>query len=405
MSVISVSAIKSAASLPPKPKFALFALAFRPFYLLAATFAIASILLWLLFYIHQVRLHNLLPNLAYGYVWHAHEMIFGFGFTVIIGFLFTAGKTWTGLQTPRGWLLGMLCLLWLCARIANLIASQKIALISDAAFELSSLVLFANVIFRAKNKNNYKFLIILTAFVILDASSHLALMGILPVNIMSPIYLGLYLIILVVCIMSSRIIPMFTRNTFPNIGTSNQPIYAQAAIGSYIVAIIAMFLPIPNAIQAGLLIISGAIHALMLFKWRGYKTFSNPLVWILHVSYLWIVLGLWLQAAALFDLTTVSIARHALGVGAMSGMILGMMTRTALGHTGSALQVGKMETIAYIFLHLGAFFRVIMPILLPHVKYSIWMDLAGTFWILAFLLYLIKYTPKLMRARADGKEG
>lgn len=405
MSFVPISDVKAGSITPPKPKFALFALAFRPFYLLAAAFAIVSILLWLLFYIHQVPLNNVFPNLSFGYVWHGHEMIFGFALAVIIGFLFTAGKNWTGVQTPHGWLLGILCLLWLLARVANLMASQEVALISDAVFEISALVLFARVLFKAKSKRNYKFLTILTVFALLDASSHLALMGVLPIDVMTPIYLALYVVILVVCIMSCRVLPMFTNNAFPQIGATNPPKYVSAAIGSYIVAIIAMFLPLPIAFQAALLILAGLFQAALWLKWRGYKTFSKPIVWILHVSYLWIVIGLWLHAAALYDFTTISIARHALAVGAMSGMILGMMTRTALGHTGSPLQVGKMETIAYILLHLGAFFRVIMPILLPHVKYSIWMDAAGTFWMLAFLLYLIKYTPKLIRSRLDGKEG
>ena len=95
---------------------------------------------------------------------------------------------------------------------------------------------------------------------------------------------------------------------------------------------------------------------------------------------------------------------HALGVGATGGLIIGMVTRTARGHTGRPLQVGPIETAAYMLMMLAALLRVGAPLLAPQALVT-GIALAGGAWALAFLLYLFQYAPWLLRPRTDGKDG
>jgi uncharacterized protein involved in response to NO len=151
-------------------------------------------------------------------------------------------------------------------------------------------------------------------------------------------------------------------------------------------------------------LLAAILQAVRLGGWNPLATRSQPLLWVLHLSYLWIPLGLALIALTQFGVLPRSAGIHALAIGATGGLIIGMMTRTALGHTGRMLVAGRIETAAYALVLTAALVRVVTVALLPAAQLG-GVHAAATLWSIGFLLYLWRYTPFLMRARADGKEG
>src|SRR5574337_15597 len=87
-------------------------------------------------------------------LWHAHEMIYGFAVAVVVGFLMTAGKAWTGLPTPRGPALGALAALWIAARCAALAAPYAVYAVLDFALLPLVAAIFGRVLLRAGNHRN-----------------------------------------------------------------------------------------------------------------------------------------------------------------------------------------------------------------------------------------------------------
>ena len=145
-------------------------------------------------------------------------------------------------------------------------------------------------------------------------------------------------------------------------------------------------------------------HTWRWWLWQPWRTWRNPLVWVLHAAYLWLPIHLALRLASqLWQLPT-GPAMHALTVGVIGLITLGMITRTALGHTGRRLQAGPVETTAYLSLFLAATVRVGVPLLAPSLLVPAALASAAL-WSLAFALYLWRYTPWLLRPRADGQPG
>ena len=154
----------------------------------------------------------------------------------------------------------------------------------------------------------------------------------------------------------------------------------------------------------GALVLASGLHVNRLRGWQPALTVKRPILWILHLSYAWIPLGLGLLALAQIDWVSVSAAVHALAVGAMGGIIIGMITRTARGHTGRPLQVTKAEVLAYALVMTAAVLRSLLPLLVPAL-YTVSLIVAAVAWSAAFLIYLWIFTPWLMSTRLDGKDG
>ncbi len=382
----------------PLARVPLFYLGFRPFYLLAALLAALSVPWWLL----QHRL-GLGGGVLPGMTWHGHEMLFGFAAAVIVGFLYTAARNWTGLPTPSGAVLAALAALWIGGRILLLTGPGWLAAAVDVAFLPAAAVGLWIPLQRARNRNRFMvgILVLLSGC---NLAFHLAAHGVLDVAPGSFTRAGIYLVVFLVALMAGRVVPSFTRNALPAARIRTSPRLDRAAMVGLAAVLLAHALGSSGASVGVLALVAALLHALRLWTWDPWCTRTRPILWILHLSYLWIPAGLLLLAAAEFGWAPELASLHALGVGAVGGMIVGMITRTALGHTGRPLHAGPMETSAYVLVQAAALLRV-LPLLVVPALYPSALALSGALWSAAFVLYLVRYTPLLTSARPDGKPG
>ena len=224
---------------PPAPQgFALWQLGFRPFYLLASGFATLSILLWAL----QFTGYLAAPYLP-GPLWHAHEMLFGFALAVIVGFLFTAGRNWTGLPTPTGGRLAALAALWLAARVLVLTPYGWLSAIANAAFPLAAAVALGIPFFRAGTRRNYFFVALLLALSAATLVVHLGQLGVLRVPAWAGIGIALDVVLFILCVMGGRVIPMFTINGVPGTNAQRNPWVERGALGAVLLLLAPSKLP------------------------------------------------------------------------------------------------------------------------------------------------------------------
>jgi uncharacterized protein involved in response to NO len=360
-----------------------FALGFRPLYLMAGAYAALSVPLWALQFAGWLPGANL--------YWHAHEMLFGYAFAVIAGFLLTAVRVWTGRPTPTGPALAVIALLWLAARVAAL-QSLFVSSLVDMLFAVAVAWGIGAPILSTRNRNGFFILLVLAlgaASFAFQAYPQVALA------------VGLDVVLLVIAIMGGRVIPPFTNAGAPGAGARRNRWLEHAAIGSVIVLLIFDVLQFPVWPIA---FIAAAVHAARLALWSPLATRGRPILWILHLSYAWVVVHLVLRGLAGLELVAPGLATHALTVGVIGGLTLGMMTRTSRGHTARPLKVGPWETAAYVLVHLAAAVRVFAPLLLPQL-YVTWVVASGVLWSAAFAIFTLVYIPILTRPRLDGQPG
>ncbi|MGO4306918.1 NnrS family protein [Cupriavidus sp. RAF12] len=378
------------------------ALGFRPFYLLAAAFGALAIAAWVAIYAGwwQPAAQPWMGAMA----WHAHEMVFGFSAAVVVGFLFTAGKNWTGLQTPQGTWLGALAGIWVLARVLMWTGPAWAAIAVDVAFLPLCSFTFYRILRRANSQRNFGLAIALGVMGALNIGFHVA---------MATGHIGAAfhaseaatgLVAIFVTVIGGRVIPMFTANAIPGVRIRRVAAVEKAVIGLTLLAIIAHAVQAPALVTATLALGAAGAHGIRLAGWDPLRTWGKPIVSILHLAYAFLPIGFALIGGAALGWLDASTALHALTVGVIGCAIMAMVTRTALGHTGRRLETGRMEHLAYLCIALSAVVRVAVPIWLPAFKtYAI--AAAGLLWVVAFLLYLVKYTPYLLRPRIDGKEG
>jgi uncharacterized protein involved in response to NO len=381
------------------PVFALWQLGFRPFYLLASSFAALSIVVWALQYAGWLGR----PYLQ-GPMWHAHEMLFGFTLAVIVGFLFTAGRNWTGRPTPTGAPLAALALLWVAARVLVLTPFGTAAALANVAFPLAAAIALAIPFIAARNQRNYFFIVLLLSLSAVAAWMHLAFLGVLQIPGRLGVQLALDVVLFIVAVMAGRVVPMFTNNGVPGAKAVRQPHVEKLALGGTLLLLVADALQAPAWVIGGVAAAAAAAHLLRWLLWQPWTTLRVPLVWVLHAAYLWIPVHLLLRTLAEAGWAAPSAATHALTTGAIGGMIIGMMTRTARGHTGRPLRADRFDVTSYLLVLLGALVRVAVPLFAPAWTGPSVLLSAGL-WSAGFALYAIRYWPLLTRARPDGKPG
>jgi uncharacterized protein involved in response to NO len=377
-------------------------LGFRPFYLGAAAFAALSIPLWVAIVLGTVAMPMTMPPL----LWHAHEMIFGFAAAVIVGFLLTAGKAWTGLHTPRGVTLAALALLWLAARAAALLAPYPLYAALDVLLLPLVAGLLAAVLLRAGNRRNLPLAGILLLLAGANAVFHLASLGLVDVAPMTALHAGLALIVLLESVMAGRVIPAFTLSATPGLKLRLQPRLERPTVALTALGLAGWVFAPQGPLPAVVLGLAAVLQALRLWTWQPLVTRRRPILWVLHAAYAWIPVGLALLALAELGVLGVSAGVHAFAVGATGGLIIGMITRTARGHTGRALRVSKPEVAAYALVLAAALLRALAPLVAPHgLPYGATLIAAAIAWCSAFALYLWVFTPWLLSSRLDGKDG
>ncbi len=379
--------------------FALWNLAFRPFYLLASIFAALSILLW------AAQFSGYLPS-AYlrGPVWHGHEMLFGYTIAVIAGFLLTAVRAWTNQPTASGVPLMALAALWLLGRILVLTPLSMAAAVVNAAFPVAVAIAIGIPLFRARNARNYFLVGLMLLMAALLIAVHLALQGTAAISPRFGLQLGLDVVLFIMVVISGRVVPMFTNNGVPGTNATRQPWIEKLALGSVILLFVADLLQLPHAAIAVIALIAALAHCARLYLWQPWRTLSTPLVWILHAAYAWIIVHLLLRGLSELNLLAGSYAIHALTIGAIGGLTLGMMTRTARGHTGRPLVADGAELAIFLMIQVAAIVRVFGGITLPDL-YMMTVQLSALLWSAAFGLYAVRYWRVLTRPRLDGKPG
>jgi uncharacterized protein involved in response to NO len=398
MAVIPLTEPRRKPLVPPRG-FSLLALGFRPFYLLAASLALLLVPLWVLVLAGAFGLQPALPVL----LWHGHEMVFGFACAVIVGFLLTAAKNWTGLATPSGRPLAALAVLWLAGRVAMLLAPPLWAALIDLAFLPCAAWAVGRVLVRAGSRRNYFVLVILAALTLANALVHAAAQGWLAVAPLTGLHLAIGLIATLCTVIAGRIVPSFTANAL-KITFWRHARLDQLAIAASVAALATWALEGPAALLGPLALLAAIAQAVRCAGWRPQATLRTPLLWILHASHAWLIVALAVLAASSVGWVGSNVAVHLLTVGTISGLILGMITRTALGHTGRLLKAGKIETTCYALLQVALLARV-LPLLLWPAAYMGGLHLSSTAWGLCFALYLWKYAPMLWHPRVDGQEG
>jgi uncharacterized protein involved in response to NO len=373
------------------------ALGFRPFYLLGAAFAALSIPLWLAIYSGR------LSGVHLGLGWHMHEMVFGFVAAIVIGFMYTAGRNWTGLWTPRGPYLACIAALWLAGRGAMLMPPSVAGAVLEAAFLPVAAWPMYRVLARSGNQRNMVLVLVLALLAACNVAFHLAQLGIVRLDPVRPVYAAIMLIVIIETIIGGRVIPNFTANAVPGVKPVPLPLLERASMLLTILAAAAWIVALPAVLAVPLALGAALAQAWRLALWHPWRTLGRPILWILHLSYAWIPLGLALLALAQAGLVPVSAAVHLLAVGAMGGLIIGMITRTALGHTGRTLQAGHADLLMYVLIQLAVVARLAAA--LTTWQRDATLLIAGVCWSLTFLTYLVAYGPRLLAPRVDGREG
>lgn len=385
---------------PPKPRdCALWQLGFRPFYLLAGLFSVAAIALWVAHYSGWLGSAYLSDPL-----WHAHEMIFGYALAVIVGFLFTAVRNWTAQPTPSGLSLAAIAALWLAARLLLVASLPLAAAAADVAFAIAAAWGIAVPLVRGGNRRNLFFIAVLLAIGVANLAFHLAMAQILDFSARRMLQSALDLVLFVMVVMGGRVIPAFTANALPQARPSRPEWLERAAPASVLLLLAADLLAAPAPLLAGIAGLAALAQGLRLALWQPWHTLRQPLVWILHAAYAWIAIHLALRAWATFDPAVTGPATHALTVGAIGSLTLGMMTRTTRGHTGLTLIVGSAEIASFLLVNLAAALRVLLPLAAPALTLAA-VQGSGALWCAAFVLFLWKYAPILWRSRVDGRPG
>jgi uncharacterized protein involved in response to NO len=370
----------------PRRGVALFALGFRPLYLLAGAFAALSVPLWALQYAGWLPGANPL--------WHAHEMLFGYAFAVIAGFLLTAVRAWTGRPTPTGAALAGIAALWLAARILGLFSLPAAALV-DALFALAVAWGIGRPIYASRNRNWYFIFFVLA----LGAAS----ITFAAADPRVALAVGLDVVLFVVAVMGGRVIPAFTNSAVQGARARRNRWVEYGSLGSVLLLIFLDVLQWQLAASA-LCLVAAGLHAARVALWAPLATRGRPILWILHLSYAWVAVHLALRGLAGLDLVSPALATHALTVGVIGGLTLGMMTRTSRGHTARPLKVGSWEIAAYVLVHAAAIVRVLFPLLLPGAYVAL-VQLSAALWFAAFAVFTVAYYPILSRPRLDGQPG
>jgi uncharacterized protein involved in response to NO len=384
----------------------LFSIGFRPFFLLAGMQAVVSVILWVLIYSGIITLNTVWQSPVF---WHGHEMIFGFTVAVIAGFLLTAIPNWTGTRPIEGVKLILLVCLWLAGRTAmntSLFSPMATAVI-DSAFLPVLICMLAPVLIRAKMIANMAFLIILGLLATFNILIHLSVLNMVEIDVTNLLFCVIHLVIFIIAVISGRVIPFFTQNGLAlngiRVEVVSQPIIDKIALGlTLLLPVVGFFQNFEGTIFAVLAFSAAIIHAVRLSRWHGLKTTGIPILWILHLGYSWLIIGLFLEGLHAFSyLLSIHIAMHAFTIGAIGTMILGMITRVGLGHTGREIKAPKSIVMAYFILQSAVVLRMLGGTFFENL-YVEFIVISGVLWAVAFTMFTVIYLSILISKRYDA---
>ncbi|MDO5658546.1 MAG: NnrS family protein [Paracoccus sp. (in: a-proteobacteria)] len=370
---------------------ALFSYGFRPFFLLGAIWAALAMLIWV------AHLAGLL-SLPFASLWHGHALIFGFGAAAVGGFVLTAVPNWTGRLPVTGWPLAGLVGLWLAGRLLTAFETGPVGAAVDMALPVVLVAMLAREVIRGRNWRNLPVVALIATFGL----------GLILFHLADPalgLRLGLAALVMLMALIGGRIIPSFTRNWLVKRGSDRLPV-PFARLDKVVVAASAVallgFVAAPDARLTALICgLVGLAHIARLARWQGVQTGPEPLLWILHLAYLWVALGFLSVAGAGLGLMPETGARHAWMAGAVGVMTLAVMARASLGHTGRELHAGAGLTAVFVAVNIAAVARLVQA-LLPGQAWL--LHLAATAWILAFAGFALLFWPVLTGPRLQAQQ-
>jgi uncharacterized protein involved in response to NO len=377
---------------------------FRPFFLLAGLFATLVVPLWLLVIDGTVQVSTYLDPIN----WHAHEMVFGFAAAVIAGFLLTAVGNWTKRETAIGFPLLGLAALWIAGRILITASSPFppwLVAVVDLSFLPALAIVIARSLIATRNHKNLVMVAILAALFVANLMIHLDALGVLPGWRRRGDLMGVDVLVLVILVIAGRVLPMFTRNATGVESIASSPRLDRLVLGAMAIYVVLDLLIPSLAITPSWGLLVAVLAVARSWRWGARYSLRTPLLWVLHLGYLWIPIGLALRAvAAVTPLVSPQIATHALTIGAVGTLTLGMMARVALGHSGRMLVAARPIALAFALALLAGLVRV-AGAAVGIEAYRSTLIAAGLVWTAAFSLYLVVYAPILVSARSDGKPG
>ncbi len=376
---------------------AFLSLGFRPLYIAGAAWAAISIAIW-------IFAPQMLRGTMGGVWWHAHEMLWGFVATIAVGFLTTASATWTGTNPVKGAPLGGLALCWLVARIAYLLegsAAFWIGALADTLFYVIAAAALWRVIFKARSKRNY---VLPWAVLLLGVSNGLFLWAIASgrsLLLSDFLRTGILCMVFIALLIARRVIPFFASRAIPGL---NIPMHERSGQVQLVACALAVFAAITglDLLLALCAAVAGLIALYQLIQWKPERVVRVPLLWVLYLAWFFMGVGLVLAAAYFLGWRPLWMARqatyvHVIAMGGFSIMIIGMITRTALGHTGRQLKADRSMVCSYLLVFVATVARL-LALLLPGLTTPM-LHLAAATWIAAFSLYLFRFVPLLVAPR------
>jgi len=372
--------------------------AFRPFFLFGTAFAAASIGAWAGMLGQQWSLGTGLPML----LWHGHEMLFGFGAALVVGFVLTASQEWTGTRPLPPAALAGLAALWLVARIVFLLPQQVpyvLAAVLDSLLLPLAAAALLRVLWKARNRRNYVIAGLLLVLAALNVAMHLAVAGVVTLDPAQPLLLAIWLLGALMVMMGGRVIPFFTARRLGVTMPSPERLWPACELAAVATALAVTLVPRTWSASGLALIASVTVFARWL-AWRPWISRSEPMLWILHLGYLWLAvsygLAAWVHATGTAALT---LPMHALTTGALGTLGLGMMARVALGHTGRPITADTAIITAFVLVLAAGVLRLTADVPGPLGGVP-GLTLAGACWSLAFGLYVVRYLPVMFGRRA-----
>ncbi len=381
-------------------------LGFRPFFTGAAVFAVVSIVVWTGVYFQGWAV---VPATLSTSIWHAHEMVFGYALAVIAGFLLTAVKNWTGVQTIRGGGLLVLFLLWLGARLSMLLGQDvpvTVAAVLDCLFLLGLCVAISIPLIKVRQWKQFGIVSKIILMWFCNIAFYLGVYWSESVLMSQAVYFGLYMVLALIFVMARRVVPSFIQNGVGYPLSLKNPLWLDVAslvlfVAFVVVDVFALSAPFA-AVLAVLLVL---LHLLRLYNWYTPGIWKKPLLWVLYLAYAFLSVGFVLIVLSVWLGLSKYLAMHAFALGGIGLITLGMMARVTIGHTGrNVFEPPSGLGLIFLFMLLAAVVRTLLPIFAPQY-YSHWIILSQALWVLAFLLFLVRFVPMLLRARTDGRPG
>ncbi|GAD79665.1 NnrS family protein [Vibrio ezurae] len=376
-------------------------LGFRPFFLLGALYAFIAIPVWI--YAYQNGQPDALAAPALW--WHAHEMLFGFSMAIVAGFVLTAVQNWTGINGTKSTRLGLIVALWLAPRILFWTPTPLwLISIIESLFLLAVAYEIAIRVVKSKGWRNLFFVPLFILAIVANFASYATIKGVVPFSASAVWQAMLWWFMLLLSVMGGRVIPFFTARRLQF--DKPQPIFwlEIAANLPLVLLFVLSFFPITlSQLETPLFIWAGLLQLVKVLRWKPWTTFGEPLVWSLHASYACIPAYLLLKGFTT-NPWLAHTSLHLFAIGALAGLILAMITRVTMGHTGRNIYEGPQMRIAFASLVLSALIRSVGVGLFPQYMMQL-LDVATVLWMLSFGMYLFKFAKMLATPRKDGHPG